>query len=136
MTKGINKVFILGHLGYDPKTSGNVTSFTVATGEKYTDKKTGEIKESTEWHNVTCFGKLAEISAQYLRKGSKVFICGKLKTDKYTKDGVERYATKIIADELQMLDSKNENAKPVSKNNYQAAKDGDNSQPFNDDIPF
>lgn len=105
----VNKVIIVGNLGRDPETrympSGDaMTSITVATTDSWKDKATGEKKESTEWHRITFFGKLAEIAGQYLKKGSQVYVEGSLRTRKYTdKDGVEKYATDIKAESMQML---------------------------------
>lgn len=110
----LNKVQIIGHLGRDPETrylpSGDaVTNFSVATTEKWRDKQTGEQKEATEWHNVSTFGKLAEICSQYLHKGSQVYVEGSLRTRKYTdRDGVERYSTGIKADTMKMLGGRQE----------------------------
>ncbi len=109
MARGVNKVIIVGNLGQDPETrympSGSaVTNFTVATNESWKDKQTGEQKERTEWHRVSMFNRLAEVAAEYLRKGSQVYIEGKLRTRKWQgKDGNDRYTTEIIADEMQML---------------------------------
>ena len=109
MARGINKVIIVGNLGQDPETrympsGAAVTNFTVATNESWKDKQTGEQKERTEWHRVAMFGRLAEIAAEYLRKGSQVYIEGKLRTRKWQgQDGQDRYTTEIIADEMQML---------------------------------
>lgn len=109
MARGINKVIIVGTLGADPETryttSGSaITSMRLATNESWTDKQTGQKQERTEWHRVKMFGRLAEIAAEYLRKGKQVYIEGSLRTDKYTdKDGIERYSTDIIANEMQML---------------------------------
>ncbi len=105
----VNKVIILGNLGRDPETrympSGDaMTTISIATTDSWKDKSSGEKKESTEWHRVTFFGKLAEIAGQYLKKGSSVYVEGSLRTRKYTdKDGVEKYATDIRADSMQML---------------------------------
>ncbi len=109
MARGVNKVIIVGNLGQDPETrympSGSaVTNFTVATNESWKDKQTGEQKERTEWHRVSMFNRLAEVAAEYLRKGSQVYIECKLRTRKWQgKDGSDRYTTEIIADEMQML---------------------------------
>jgi single-strand DNA-binding protein len=106
----VNKVILVGNLGKDPEIrylpSGEpVANITIATSSKYKNK-TGELVEETEWHRVTFFGKLAEIAGQYLKKGRPVYVEGRLKTRKYTdKDGVEKYATDIIANEMQMLGS-------------------------------
>lgn len=112
MARGINKVILVGNLGNDPEVrysqSGSaITSISVATSESWKDKTSGEQQERTEWHRVKFFGKLAEIAGEYLKKGSSVYIEGKLRTDKYTdKSGVEKYSTDIIADEMQMLGGK------------------------------
>ncbi len=109
---GINKVILIGNLGKDPEVrylpNGTaVANITVATSETWKDKQTGEQKEQTEWHRVTFFRRLAEIVGEYLRKGSKVYIEGKLQTRKWQgQDGQDRYTTEIIADQMQMLDSK------------------------------
>ncbi|MDH3747040.1 MAG: single-stranded DNA-binding protein [Gammaproteobacteria bacterium] len=109
MARGINKVILVGNLGQDPETrympSGSaVTNITVATNESWKDKQTGEQKDRTEWHKVAMFNRLAEIAAEYLRKGSQVYIEGKLRTRKWQdRDGNDRYTTEVIADEMQML---------------------------------
>lgn len=108
----LNKVMLIGHLGRDPEmrymaSGDSVTHMAIATSERWHDKQTGEKKESTEWHRVVLYRKLAEIADQYLRKGSQVYVEGHLQTRKWTdKAGVERYTTEIIADELRMLDSR------------------------------
>ena len=105
----INKVIIVGNLGRDPEvryTADNnaITNVSIATTDRYKDKQTGEQKEITEWHRVVFFNRLGEIAAEYLKKGSQVYIEGKLRTRKWTdKDGAEKYSTEIIADQLQML---------------------------------
>lgn len=115
MSKGINKVIIVGNLGNDPETkympSGNaVTNITVATSESWKDKQTGDKQEKTEWHRVCFFNQLAEIAGEYLRKGSKVYLEGSLRTRKWQdQSGADRYTTEIIASEMQMLDSRNDN---------------------------
>ena len=112
MARGsINKVILIGTLGRDPDVrympNGNaVCSLSVATDEGYKDKNTGQQVDATEWHRVEMFGRLAEVAGEYLKKGSKAYFEGKLKTDEYEKDGVKRYSTKIIANEMTMLDSK------------------------------
>ncbi|MCG6117371.1 MAG: single-stranded DNA-binding protein [Aquimonas sp.] len=109
MARGINKVIIVGTLGADPETryttSGSaITSIRLATNESWTDKQSGQKQERTEWHRVKMFGRLAEIAAEYLRKGKQVYVEGSLRTDKYTdKEGIERYSTDIIANDMQML---------------------------------
>jgi len=108
--RGVNKVIIIGNLGNDPETrqfsnGGSVTNISVATSEQWTDKQTGEKREATEWHRVTLFNRLGEIAAQYLRKGSKVYIEGSLRTRKWQdQNGQDRYTTEIRADQMQMLD--------------------------------
>lgn len=105
----VNKVILVGHLGKDPEVrympnGDQVTNITLATSEQWTDKATNEKKEATEWHRVVFFRKLAEIAGQYLKKGSQVYVEGKLKTRKWqAQDGSDRYATEIQADELNML---------------------------------
>jgi single-strand DNA-binding protein len=144
MARGINKVIIVGNVGGDPETrympSGSaVTNLTVATNESWKDKQTGEQKERTEWHKVAAFGRLAEIMAEYLRKGSQVYIEGKLRTRKWQdKDGNDRWTTEIVADEMQMLGGRggggsapmNQDPGPASAP-AQAGPDD-----FDDDIPF
>ncbi|RTZ71622.1 MAG: single-stranded DNA-binding protein [Gammaproteobacteria bacterium] len=111
-SRGINKVILIGNLGKDPETrympsGGAVTNITVATSETWKDKNTGEQQERTEWHRVVFFNRLAEIAGEYLKKGSKVYIEGSLRTRKWQgQDGQDRYTTEIIANEMQMLDSR------------------------------
>ena len=112
MARGINKVILIGNLGADPETrampSGmTVANIRVATSENWKDKQSGENKERTEWHNVAMFGRLGEIAGEYLKKGSKVYIEGSLRTRKWQdKQGNDRYTTEIKATEMQMLDSR------------------------------
>lgn len=150
--RGVNKVIILGNLGKDPEirhmpNGKAVASFSIATSEKYLDKSTGEQVEKTEWHNCTAFDKLAEIIGKYLHKGSKVYVEGKLKTDKYQdKSGKDCYATKIIVNSMQMLDGKNGNAGATddATSTYPSATEkpsrktvpGYGDADFDDDIPF
>ena len=108
----VNKFIGIGNLGKEPEMrfmpdGKAVCNFSIAISEKYKDKS-GEAKEVTEWVNVALFGKLAEIAGEYLKKGSKVYIEGKMKTEKYSKDGVDRYTTKIIGEKMEMLSSKGE----------------------------
>jgi len=117
MARGINKVILVGNLGADPETryatsGAPVTTIRIATSESWRDKQSGEQQERTEWHRVKFFGRLAEIAAEYLRKGSQVYVEGSLRTDKYTgQDGVERYTTDIIANEMQMLGGRGEGSR-------------------------
>lgn len=112
MARGINKVILIGNLGADPDVkympSGDaVTNLSLATSESWKDKSSGENVERTEWHRVVCFRRLGEIAGEYLKKGSKVYIEGKLQTRKWQgQDGQDRYTTEIVANELQMLDSR------------------------------
>lgn len=111
MARSINKVMIIGTLGRDPEVrylpNGNaVCSMSLATDEGYKDKNTGQKVEKTEWHRIEAFGRLAEVMGEYLKRGSKCYVEGKLRTDEYVKDGIKRYATKIIAKEMTMLDSR------------------------------
>jgi single-strand DNA-binding protein len=112
MARGINKVILIGNLGRDPETrytqgGSAVTNLRVATAESWKDRQTGEQQERTEWHSVVCFARLGEIAGEYLRKGSKVYIEGRLQTRKWQdKDGNDRYSTEIVANEMQMLDGR------------------------------
>lgn len=157
MSRGINKVIVLGHLGADPDSRSMpngkaVTNLRVATSDVWKDKQTGDPQERTEWHSIVMFERLAEVASQYLRKGSQVYIEGSLRTRKWQdKEGKDRYTTEIVGRELQMLGSKpgtsapqnqgfdmkaaeqRESARlPTAAENRQAALAGD----FNDDIPF
>ncbi len=155
MARGINKVIIVGNVGGDPETrympSGSaVTNLTVATNESWKDKQTGEQKERTEWHRVAMFNRLAEIAAEYLRKGSQVYIEGKLRTRKWQdKSGNDRYTTEIIADEMQMLGGRggsggggNFGGQGGQGGSQGGDQGGGNAPPqpgpddFDDDIPF
>ena len=112
MARGINKVILIGNIGTDPEVrympNGNaVTTLSVATSENWKDKQTGEKQERTEWHRVVCFNRLGEIAGEYVRKGSKLYIEGSLRTRKWQdQQGQDRYTTEIIANDIQMLDSK------------------------------
>ena len=149
MARGINKVIVVGNLGQDPDTrympSGSaVTNITVATNESWKDKQTGEQKDRTEWHKVAMFGRLAEIAAEYLRKGSQVYIEGKLRTRKWQdKDGNDRYTTEIIADEMQMLGGRGGAGGSAPMQDDRPPQGAPSSPPpqgssddFDDDIPF
>ena len=148
MARGVNKVIIVGNLGNDPDTkympSGSaVTNLSVATNESWKDKATGEQKDRTEWHRVAMFGRLAEISAEYLRKGSQVYIEGKLRTRKWQdQQGNDRYSTEIIADEMQMLGGRTGGGAPAMGGPPQSGPPSQGSpgpsggDDFDDDIPF
>ncbi len=154
MARGINKVILVGNLGKDPETrympNGKaVTNFTVATSESWKDKQTGEQREQTEWHNIVMYDRLAEIAAEYLRKGSQVYLEGKLRTRKWQdKEGRDRYTTEINANEMQMLggrggggggnESRGESrpAPAPAGGERGAAPRGPEADNFDDDIPF
>ena len=111
MARGVNKVILLGNVGRDPETryaqNGTaVTRFSIATTEIWKDRSSGEQQERTEWHNIVCFARLAEVAGEYLKKGSKVYIEGQLRTSSWEQDGQKKYRTEVNAKELQMLDSK------------------------------
>lgn len=157
-SRGVNKVILIGNLGDDPETrylpsGGAVTNISIATSEAWKDKQTGEQKERTEWHRCVGFNRLGEIMGEYLRKGSKVYIEGSLRTRKWDdKQNVTHYTTEIIVSELQMLDSRgsgqgDNSNQGSSQSGYQqapgAAPQGQGqAQPagdfgdFSDDIPF
>lgn len=113
MARGINKVILVGNIGGDPETrympnGGAVTNITLATSDSWKDKNTGQMNERTEWHRIVFFNRLAEIAGEYLRKGSKVYVEGALRTRKWQgQDGQDRYTTEIVASEMQMLDGRN-----------------------------
>ncbi|HUL19158.1 MAG TPA: single-stranded DNA-binding protein [Steroidobacteraceae bacterium] len=155
MARGINKVILIGNLGADPETrampSGTtVANLRVATSESWRDKQSGEQQERTEWHRVAMFGRLAEIAAEYLKKGSQVYIEGSLRTRKWTdKQGNERYSTEIIGNELQMLGGRGGApgagaGAPASSTQPSYAEEsggggggsGSRGEEFDDDIPF
>ncbi len=148
MARGINKVILIGHLGADPETrympSGSaVTNLRLATSEQWKDKNTGDQQERTEWHNVAMFGRLAEIAAEYLRKGSQVYIEGRLRTRKWQdKEGHDRWTTEIVANEMQMLGGRGDSGAPARSERSSepaAASAGAGPGPmpdFDDDIPF
>lgn len=116
MARGINKVILVGNVGQDPEmkympSGGAVTNISVATSESWKDKQTGQQQERTEWHRVVFFNRLAEIVGEYVRKGSKLYIEGSLRTRKWQgQDGQDRYTTEIVASEMQMLDSRQDGA--------------------------
>ncbi|MDQ3203927.1 MAG: single-stranded DNA-binding protein [Pseudomonadota bacterium] len=152
--RGVNKVILVGTCGQDPEVrylpNGNaVTNLSLATSEQWTDKQTSQEVEKTEWHRVSLFGKLAEIAGEYLRKGSQVYIEGKLQTREWEKDGIKRYTTEIVVDmqgRMQLLGGKPQDGdqrqahpqaaaarqQPKAQQNQQAAP----PDSFDDDIPF
>lgn len=110
-SRGVNKVILVGNVGQDPETrympnGGAVTNLSLATSESWKDKNSGEQQERTEWHRIVFYQRLAEIVAEYVKKGSKLYVEGRLQTRSWEQDGVKRYATEIIANEMQMLDSR------------------------------
>lgn len=121
MSRGINKVILVGNLGKEPEVrftpEGNaIANIVIATSESWRDKQSGEMQDRTEWHRVVFFGRLAEIVGEYLHKGSKVYLEGALRTRKWTdKDNNERYTTEIVASEMQMLDRKGEQEMAASQ---------------------
>ena len=155
----LNKVMLIGRLGADPETrympSGEaITNIRLATSRRWKDRNTGERKEDTEWHRVVFFGQIAKTAGEYLKKGSQVYVEGRIRTNKWQKEGVDQYTTEIVAEQMNMLDSRSggtanytDNAPPVSSYDKRpAAPAGGPSGPsapvpasyddFDDDIPF
>lgn len=124
MAKGINKVILVGNVGKDPEikamqNGGTVANLAIATSESWKDKNTGQKQERTEWHNCVAFGKSAEIIAEYVRKGSKLYAEGSLRTRKWQdKEGNDRYSTEIMLSDFQMLDSRSEQQPAQQQNNF------------------
>ena len=156
-SRGVNKVILVGIVGQDPETrylpnGGAVTNLSIATSETWKDKNTGEQQERTEWHRVTFYQRLAEIVAEYVRKGSKIYVEGSLRTRSWEQDGVKRYATEVIADQMQMLDSRGGENQGQGNYQPQQGSSAPRSAParstqaapapppemdtFDDDIPF
>lgn len=158
MARGVNKVILVGNVGSDPDVrylpNGNAaTNITIATSETWKDKQSGQKQERTEWHRVVMFNRLGEIAGEYLRKGSKVYIEGSLRTRKWQgQDGQDRYTTEIAASEMQMLDGRNTqqvgDQQPAPQNNQQrTSRTSNGTKPslstqepppddFDDDVPF
>ncbi len=147
MARGINKVILIGNLGKDPEVrympNGNaVANITIATSESWKDKNTGENQEKTEWHRVVLFRRLGEIAGEYLKKGSQVYIEGKLQTRKWQdNNGQDRYTTEIVANEMQMLGGRGGGSAAFSEQNSASSAPrspavADGPQDFDDDIPF
>lgn len=128
MARGVNKVILIGNLGADPETKfmpsgGAVTNIRLATSESWKDKNSGQMQERTEWHRVVFFNKLGEIAGEYLKKGSKVYVEGSLRTRKWQgQDGQDRYSTEIVADQMQMLDGRGD-ASSGSGGGYDRGRD-------------
>ncbi len=152
MARGVNKVILIGHLGQDPQQrampSGKaVVNLRVATTDQWRDKQTGENKEATEWHNVVMFDRLAEIAAEYLRKGSLIYVEGKIRTRKWQdKEGNDRYTTEIVANEMNMLGGRGaadrgsapmqDRSRSRSEEPAARAEPAGVAESFDDDIPF
>ena len=163
MSRGVNKVILVGNVGGDPDIrympSGNaVANITLATSESWKDKQTGQQQEKTEWHRIVFFGRLAEVVGQYVRKGSKLYVEGKLQTREWEKDGIKRYTTEVVVDisgQMQMLDSRSgdsgqskaaaqqaayqpaaPNQAPAQQPSQQAQGPATDYNSFDDDIPF
>ena len=155
MARGVNKVILIGNCGSDPESrflpsGGAVTNVTIATSESWKDKQSGQQQERTEWHRVVFFNRLGEIAGEYLKKGSKVYVEGSLRTRQWEKDGVKRYTTEIVGNEMQMLDSRGadaggnresyapqsapKQAPPAQQQAPSEASGFDDN--FDDDIPF
>ena len=151
-SRGVNKVILVGNLGNDPEVrympNGNaVANVSLATSETWKDKSTGEQQEKTEWHRVVFFNRLAEIVEQYVKKGTKLYVEGRLQTRSWEQDGVKRYSTEVVANEMQMLDSRGGGSQDFSvsqiaeapaaqPSQQQAAAPPQNFDNFDDDIPF
>lgn len=143
MARGVNKVILIGNVGDDPDArrfpSGDaVTTIRVATSETWLDKASGERRERTEWHRVVLTGRIGEIAAEYVRKGSKVYIEGSIRSNTYKKDGVDVWRTEIRALALELLDSGGENKRQsrTENNPGEQASPDSGSDMFDDDIPF
>lgn len=144
MARGINKVILIGNLGADPTVrympNGEaVANITIATSESWKDKNTGEQQEKTEWHRVIFFRRLAEVVGEYLKKGSKIYVEGKLQTKKWQdKQGQDRYTTEVIANEMQMLDTRQSgnNQNQQNQQSDQAFSDQPAPDDFDQDVPF
>ena len=157
MARGVNKVILVGNCGQDPETrvipstGASVTNLSVATSESWKDKVTGDQQERTEWHKVVFFNRLAEIAGEYVRKGSKLYIEGSLRTRKWQgQDGQDRYTTEIVGSEMQMLDSRGSSPSgefsgsndQIKNNEFSTQSSSESSlgsqslDAFDDDIPF
>ena len=143
MARGINKVILVGNLGRDPETrylpsGGAVTNVSLATSRSWKDRDSGEQKEKTEWHRIVFFNRLGEIAGEYLKRGSKVYVEGELRTREWEKEGQKHFTTEIVANEMQMLDSKG-GATDYEKDNSSsngAPSALSNTDMVDDDIPF
>lgn len=155
MARGVNKVILIGNLGIDPEvrympSGGAVANLRIATSENWKDKQTGEMQERTEWHRVVMFGRLAEVAGEYLKKGAKIYVEGRLQTRKWQgQDGQDRYTTEIVANDMQMLDTRSSGGvavanqdpgyerMPEAESGHQSgASNSTAADEFDDDIPF
>ena len=149
MARGINKVILVGNLGRDPETrympsGGAVTNVSIATSKSWRDRDSGEQKERTEWHRIVFFNRLAEIANEYLKRGSKVYVEGELRTREWEREGQKHYTTEIVANEMQMLDPRGEGGMGAMGGGGSApsrSQQSDDFGPppsddFDDDIPF
>lgn len=153
MARGVNKVILIGNLGVDPEvrympSGGAVANLRIATSENWKDKQTGEMQERTEWHRVVMFGRLAEVAGEYLKKGAKIYVEGRLQTRKWQgQDGQDRYTTEIVANDMQMLDGRGGGTSGNQGPGYERTPETEpgpqsgssNStavDEFDDDIPF
>ena len=142
MARGVNKVILIGNCGGDPEirylpSGGAVAGLTLATSESWKDKQTGQLQERTEWHRLVFFNRLGEIAGQYLKKGSKVYVEGSLRTRQWEKDGIKRYTTEIVVREMQMLDSRGAGqGEPVPGDAGPVAAGPAVADDLDDDIPF
>jgi single-strand DNA-binding protein len=139
---GVNKVILVGRLGKDPEVrnlenGATVANFTMATSETYRDKTTGEKREITDWHNIVLWRGLAEIAQKYLHKGDMIYVEGKMRTRSWEKDGITRYTTEVIGDNMTMLSTRGGSG-PASNEGYSGASKGDASADTSgtDDLPF
>lgn len=151
MARGVNKAILIGNVGGDPEVrhmpNGNaVANITLATSDSWKDKNTGQQQERTEWHRVVFFGRLAEVVGEYVRKGSKLYIEGRIQTREWEKDGVKRYTTEIVVDiggQMQMLDGKQEGGQPSAPQQQRQSAPVQHQAPtqvagseWDDDVPF
>jgi single-strand DNA-binding protein len=143
MARGINKVILVGNLGRDPETrylpsGGAVTNVSLATSRSWKDRDSGEQREKTEWHRIVFFNRLGEIAGEYLKRGSKVYVEGELRTREWEKEGQKHFTTEIVANEMQMLDSKGGNTDFDTNNNPSSGAPSSLSSTdiIDDDIPF
>ena len=150
MARGVNKVILIGNLGNDPDirytaSGAAVANISLATAETWRDKETGDQQERTEWHRIVFFGRLAEIVGEYLKKGSQIYVEGRLQTRKWQdKEGNDRYTTEIVANEMQMLGSRGVSSGPSDIDQSPTAEKAETGKPtkkqsdedFDDDIPF